>query len=490
MSRYRDTSYSSTGDLPYRDAPSQRWDSDRFARERDYRRPPIVERPVYDDYRPPPRPAAPTYERERYYEDDRYGPRGQRSERRYFEEDDYYRDDPRAPGGAMVSFRPERAEPPVRPGQLIRRQSSLDTFDRRPAPRYENHYDYRPYPPPAPRRTEAFYDEVKIQDPEYYGDEGFREFREREWVRRRRRSTSDSRSRSRERRSEFFQDIKEEKVEKPYPRKGKTRMPKRLVHTKVLYDLGYPFYEEDDKTILIEKALGPENIDEVFTLSKEYRGREATTTTTTRLIEASTESHVPSSPEVVREEKIVEKSEVKTIPISEAARSVQEWDALTVRSPSPKSHRSHRSRSRRRSRRGSSPVKETFVQKTVIEKEVSPRTSHTSVNDSETIIEKTKIISDEEIGESNSVHVGPLALVVDRRPSRTDRDIKDEIRRLEAERRALRRERRYDRDDEILRVERIREWSPSPKGEVIVERRGDEVIEVRKDRRGRMSLVR
>jgi len=37
---------------------------------------------------------------------------------------------------------------------------------------------------------------------------------------------------------------KEMIVEKPYPRKGKTRMPKRLVHTSVLYDLGYPFYEE------------------------------------------------------------------------------------------------------------------------------------------------------------------------------------------------------------------------------------------------------
>lgn len=29
-----------------------------------------------------------------------------------------------------------------------------------------------------------------------------------------------------------------------YPRKGKTRMPKRLVHSKVLFDLGYPFYED------------------------------------------------------------------------------------------------------------------------------------------------------------------------------------------------------------------------------------------------------
>jgi len=198
--------------------------------------------------------------------------------------------------------------------------------------------------------------------------------------------------------------------------------------------------------------------------------------------------------------------EVKTIPLSEAPRSVREWDALTARSPSPKSHRS---RSRRRSRHGSSPVvKETTYEKKVIEREVSPaRTAKTSASfrrassrrrasssssRNETVIEKTKIIRQDDIDESNSVHVGPLALVVDRRPPRTERDIKDEIRQLEAERRALRRERRYENDGtEIVKVERIRERSPSPHGEVIVERRGgEEILEVKKDRRGRMSLVR
>ncbi|RMZ85303.1 hypothetical protein DV738_g112, partial [Chaetothyriales sp. CBS 135597] len=499
MSRYREGAAYSSADLAYRDAPPQRWDSDRFARERDYRRPPVPE-PAYEYRAPPHRPAAAAYDRERYFEDDRYGPRGVHSDRRYYDEEDFYREDPRASGGVLVPFRPERPEPPVRPGHLIRRQSSLDTFDRRPATRYENFYDYRPQPLRAPRRAEGYYDEVRIQDPEYYGDDGFREFREREWVRRRRRSTSRSRSRtrsrsrarsrSRERHSDFVEEIREEKVEKPYPRKGKTRMPKRLVHTKALFDLGYPFYEEDEKTILIEKALGPENIDEVFARSKEYREREASTTTT-RLIESYTEERAPPPPvEVAREEKIVEKTEVKTIPISEAARSVQEWDALTVRSGSPKSHRSHRSHSRRRSRRGSSVSRETIVKKTVIEKEVSPAPTHRTrrrshSRDSETVIEKTKIISDEEVGESNSVHVGPLALVVDRRPSRSDREIKEEIRRLEAERRAIRRERRHGRDEDVVKIERIRERTPSPRGEVIIEHRGDEILEVRKDRRAR-----
>ncbi len=151
MSRYQGDPRYSAGDLAYRDAPPQRWDTDRFAREREYRGPPGGERPGYDEYRSPPRAAAPVYERERFYEEDRYGPRGQRTERRVFEEEDYYRSDPRASRGAMVPFQPERPArpaPPVRPGQLIRRQSSLDTFDRRPARRYDD-YDDRRGPPPG-----------------------------------------------------------------------------------------------------------------------------------------------------------------------------------------------------------------------------------------------------------------------------------------------------------------------------------------------------
>jgi len=85
--------------------------------------------------------------------------------------------------------------------------------------------------------------------------------------------------------------------------------------------------------------------------------------------------------------------------------------------------------------------------------------------------------------------VGPLALVADRRKSRSDRDLKEEIRALEAERKALRRERVYERDGTLVKVERVRERSPSPRGEVIIERRGEGVAEVKKDRRGRMALI-
>ncbi|KAK5467117.1 hypothetical protein LTS15_000087 [Exophiala xenobiotica] len=506
MSRYRADPRSSESNLAYRDPPPQRWDTDRFVREREIRAPPVIDqRPPYDY---PPR-RQPVYEDQRYFEEERYGPRGA-TERRYFEETDYY--DPRAQRGQMVPYAPERpprSEAPPRPG-ILRRQSSLDTFDRRPMRRYEDYDDayrpQRPNPPrelipvraPSPKRSyprhdERAYDDIRVQDPDYYGDDGFREYREREWLTRRRRNSSPSPDR-RTVREEFIEkeEFKEIKEEKPYPRRGKTRMPKRLVNTKVLYELGYPYYEEDDRTIIIEKALGPDNIDEIFARSKEYREREVTTT---RLIEAPPMEARPRAPSV-RGDMVYEKTEkieeFKTVPLAEAPRSVREWDQLSVRSPSPKSHRSH---SRRRSRRGSSPgmVKETIVEKKEIVREVSPARTHrsnttrrrgSSVSD-ETIIER-KIFREGGDEDSNSVHVGPLALVVDRNP-RSDRDIKEEIRRLEAERRALRKERRYEREGatEIVRVDRVRDRSPSPRGEVIIERRGDEILEVKKDRRGR-----
>lgn len=225
--------------------------------------------------------------------------------------------------------------------------------------------------------------------------------------------------------------------------------------------------------------------------------------------------------------------EVTTKPLSEAPRSVREWDGLSVqRDLSPgsrtvKSHTTRRSKSHGgRSRRGSSPTGSrafterksvyehehdsgsehsgTFIErKTVHERESSPATTKrhgTSVSGTE-IIEK-RIIEEDDIDESRSLHVGPLALVSDRHRSRTDRDIKDEIRRLEAERRDLRRERKYERESiggtEIIKIERGRRGSspsfdvlrePSPRGEIIIEKRGEDLVEVRKDKRGRMSLV-
>lgn len=252
--------------------PGPRWDADRFSRESEdrYRGPPPptitlerersvdLGRRFEDRYAPPARPV----ERvdERYYREELYSPPARRPERRYYDEDDFY--EPRGPpvGGAMIPYRPHRPVAPPRPG-LLRRQSSLDTFDRRPLRRYEydDRDDYRPRqrPPPVipipvppsrspprysrPRNAERDYEDIRIAEPEYYGDEEFRAYREREWTRQRsrsrRRSTSSSSSSSTEK------EVERPKT-KTYPRKGKTRMPKRLAHTKVLFELGYPFYEE------------------------------------------------------------------------------------------------------------------------------------------------------------------------------------------------------------------------------------------------------
>ena len=66
------------------------------------------------------------------------------------------------------------------------------------------------------------------------------------------------------------------------------------------------------------------------------------------------------------------------------------------------------------------------------------------------------------------------------RDRRSERDIKAEIRALEQERRALRVERESDR---YRTEDREREL-------IVVKERDDEVVEVRKDRKGRLALVR
>jgi len=188
-------------------------------------------------------------------------------------------------------------------------------------------------------------------------------------------------------------------------------------------------------------------------------------------------------------EEIIERK-VTTVPISEAPSSVREWDHLkaeSVRSTSPK-RRSH-SRHPSRSRRDESP-KEKVIEKRTIIREVSPARSsrshrrHSSVPRTE-IIERREIIEENDIGESNSIHTGPLALLVDRHP-KSDRDIKDEIRALEAERRALRNER-----VEIRRPS-SRYVVEDDHREIVIARPTqlvEEVVEVRKDKKGRMSLV-
>jgi len=273
----------------------QRWDAERLTVERDRNR--FGERDRIDEREssflraPSGRDMAREHSVDHVYE--RRGPKVY-EEDRY--DDRYYDDGPRflrreepSRGTMVISKEREReyyGEPapprrlPARPG-LHRRQSSLDTFDRKPLTRFVEREEYGPparYRPPPdidvapltsvplprsrglppPRRfAERDYEEIAVAEPDYYGDEDFRGYpervREREIVRRRRRSRSRE---SKAARSEATRSVRSESissasseatamsVRSEFPKKGKTRMPARLVHKRAIIELGYPFEEE------------------------------------------------------------------------------------------------------------------------------------------------------------------------------------------------------------------------------------------------------
>jgi hypothetical protein len=281
----RDPYRSSTGELG-----RERWDRDRFDYERDRQR--FEERGRYNDYREDYRDS---YPRDEYrYSRNPPPPRGgfgddeYARDRRYRWENDYGRrpsSPPTAEFDRKVVIERERvrspspAPRPSRPGMMIRRQSSLDTFDRRPA-RYYEREDYgriarrdeigppvgvpiplprtRALPPPR-RYGEREYDEIRVSDPDHYGDDDFRPYpervREKEIIHTRRRDRSrdsrtthtrtvrsSSRSSSTSSRSSRTSDTTTVKSE--YPKKGKTRIPARLVSKRAIADLGYIYVEE------------------------------------------------------------------------------------------------------------------------------------------------------------------------------------------------------------------------------------------------------
>lgn len=310
MSRFSRDPRHSSGDLAYGDFYEResnngggRWDSERFAKERERaaraRGPALVERDRYEehDYYQSPRESQRSLggrrressadgfyardsgrgapfrfeEKDKYIFEENYGPPGRRRESaRYHEEDiDTFNDSPSR--GPMVPYEqrrrsihkdfgplPRRAPP--RPG-IIRRQSSLDTFDRRPMPRYgdrireppetivvPNSVKRRSSPP---RYLERDFEESRTRGSDHFGDDDFRGFREREisTVRRRR---ADSEAEFVEK--EVFK-IEEDEPEKPYPRKGKTKMPTKLVNKRAIIELGYPFEQEVIKYFLCNLPL-------------------------------------------------------------------------------------------------------------------------------------------------------------------------------------------------------------------------------------------
>ena len=221
------------------------------------------------------------------------------------------------------------------------------------------------------------------------------------------------------------------------------------------------------------------------------------------------------------EREVVERRETIIQEPAEVPRSVREWDAMSgtlggggksehgggghsvhgsVHGSVARSHKSkhsnHRSRSEHRSShhgrhsshggstvRGHSRSPSPIV--IVRNRSKSRRRSHSSAGHN-----KVDAVEEEEFGESNSMHPGPLALVMPHREkrsnSRDERRIKDEIRELEAEKRRLKRERhekkhyhRGDDEDEVV-IERVHSSGHGREKEVKIE----------KDRKGNMAFVK
>ncbi|KAI1380488.1 hypothetical protein F4677DRAFT_261331 [Hypoxylon crocopeplum] len=520
----------SDDDLAYGESYGERWDRNRFTVESDrnrqgaerdhieehdrvYSRGPggrIRETSVDERFeRRPPRPWDDPPREKRYYDE---APRFRRSpppelpselERRLVI--DRERDRER-------EIRPP--SPPRRPGQLLRRQSSLDIFDRRPPPRFyeKDEYgppphrgDYRPEPykpiplprsralPPPRIYAEREYDEIKISEPDRFGDDEYHAYpervREKEIVKSRRRRDSSAsrnkhrggsvRSRSISRASTVSDDssssggtsvtVKSVKsiksVKSEYPKKGKTRIPARLVSKRVLIELSYPFVEEGN-VIVVQKALGQQNIDDLLKLSEDYKKAEREV--------AAARSSAGGLVEDRREE-------IFTIPPPPLAAppppSVMHTMAPVAPAPPAPVE----------------VVKETFIRETSPTRSTRSRRSHsTSTTRTPLIIEPREY--------SEEVPIGPLALVNDRR--RSDKEMEMEIARLEAERGLLRGDRHHHHHShsrhrshshstnrELVAAERL------PTGELVLYEEQVERIEeprrgvrIEKDKKGRMSI--
>jgi len=312
---------------------SDRWDRDRLFYEQDReirdrggrfeedRRSRFEEDESY--YRRAPAPARESSERprRRFVDEDDVVVR-ERSEVKYRDGPDFLRRRPSPPDSEIdrrIFYKREqerRRSPspprPRRPGQMVRRQSSLDTFDRKPTRYHEREYspprrggDYRvpPYqpiplprskalPPPRVYAERDFYEEIEVADEHRHrhGEDDFHghpeKIHEKEIVHtRRRRSVSRSSRRRHRSRSQSSSSssssggtsltatTRTTRTTNEYPKKGKTRIPSRLVSKRALIDLGYPFVE-DGNVVIVQKALGQQNIDDLLKLSEDYKKSE------------------------------------------------------------------------------------------------------------------------------------------------------------------------------------------------------------------------
>lgn len=198
-------------------------------------------------------------------------------------------------------------------------------------------------------------------------------------------------------------------------------MPARLVSKKAIIDLGYPF-EEEGNIVIIQKALGPENIDEVIKLSEDYKSSEK--------VEIQMSGGRSEAGTIVEERRT---KEVFTVP------------------PPP-------------------PVPLEVIRDTKIV-ETHHDNHHQDgafVVDARPREETTFVEQREYIERSDPIPVGPLALAVqpDRYRPKDERAIRAEIKALEAEKEALRAEKRAER--ELRKADRIRRGGRSSETDLVL----------------------
>ncbi|KAI4719432.1 hypothetical protein E4T48_04384 [Aureobasidium sp. EXF-10727] len=539
----------SSSDLAYGDEPqTQRWDRDRFERysrrapapapveERETFRFSEHDRPGRQDIRieeridrgPPPR-------RERdVFAEDSYGPaaRPRRSDRELFGDRD-----PRELADLQLApyrrksivdrefeFRETRNVP--RPG-LQRRQSSLDTFDRRPLRRYEqDEYRIPPgVPIPLPRRRspsrgppggwyEEEYEDVRRRD--YSPQDSYRDMeiiREKSVHRRRGnrdRARSDARSSTTKRsgrtarssssssssKSSFTEVSRHSRHSSPSPskvgKKGKTRMPKRLVRKEAIINLGYPFEEEED-FIIVQRALDKDHIDEVIRISEQYKEPSTPTVFTS-----------PSSQLLTRAETKTYRYDDPAAPEEHFEHLKTEWiNPPSVRAPSPaRSARTRRS-SPARTVRQPSPPPPPQPQTIYIRDPAPPPPPAPIYIREQAPAPPPAPIYIHEPARPAPPQQQPMTIVLPDRRREHSRDVHAEVRALEAEARALRleREAQHHHGQIILAqpqqsgYEMVEYRERRPDREIVeyVERDRSpkrDVIRVEKDRKGRMALVR
>jgi len=202
-------------------------------------------------------------------------------------------------------------------------------------------------------------------------------------------------------------------------------MPKRLVKKRAIIELGYPFEEEED-FIIVRRALEKEHIDEIIRISENYKDEK-----TTYVYDQVVESAPPPAL-------------VEFVPVPAPPQSVHY--AQSVRNESP-SHHGH----------------EKFEEHVEVSNHIGGPL---------TVLVPDRPRDDRRHEDRHYHDERRKSVTRIERDTRSEWDIKEDIRALETERRML----KYEREGDFEIIERR-----EPRREV---------VRVEKDRKGRLALVR